>query len=145
MNLIAKAATSFAIASALTLTGLRWRQTTRLGWFELDGRPVAIDGVPVADWQHANEMLARMAATTCSEMCQLEQRKPQAPIPSPEPRARQFSCDYVPAEGDGGTRRIVVCQALPGRVLWGGFHPIVFATYSIEAPTPTPEPTKAMR
>ena len=59
MKLASTALLSFALSGALTFTGLSWPRYVRPGWFQLEGQPRAVDGQPVQDWQHVNEVLAR--------------------------------------------------------------------------------------
>lgn len=47
-----------------------WRDPKPLptAWFELPGTPVAVDDVPVADWEQANRVLLRIAAQRSYEL-----------------------------------------------------------------------------
>ena len=133
MNLFATAATSFAIASAATLAVRWWPHSVRTGWLELDGRPVAVDGIPVATWQQANEALARLAAHTCRELKLAAERGERTVSGTPEPSCREFRLDYVPSDRGPGIERLRVRQEVSGYVLWAAHHPVAFATYTVVA------------
>ena len=138
MKLASTALLSFALSGALTFTGLSWPRYVRPGWFQLEGQPRAVDGQPVQDWQHVNEVLARMAAATCTPLRDLHvlhatNRTAGEP---PEPPDRLFTLDYIPAAGDNQLRQVVVRQRVPGRVLWADQHPIFFACHEVVAGDP---------
>lgn len=123
----------FVLSGALTYAGLCWPRSVRPGWFELDGQPRAVDGEPVQDWQHANEVFARLAVTSCRKLLELHERHAveQAANDPPGGLDREFTLDYVPAgERDPG-RRVIVRQRLPARALWADRHPIHYASYEL--------------
>lgn len=130
MNQARTAVISCVISGAITCTGLWWPRSVRPGWFELEGRPRAVDGLPVEDWQHVNELLAKFAVAACPEL----QRSHAANQSGGQPLAaveREFRFDYVPADSDGSLQRVVVRQSVPSRVLWADRHPVWYATYEI--------------
>lgn len=133
MKLASTAVLSFVLSGALAFTGLAWPRSERPGWFQLDGQPRALDGQPVQDWQHVNEVLARTVAATCGplrEQHELHATKRATGSP-PEPPDRIFTLDYVPAAGDGQLRRVAVRQHVPSRVLWASQHPISYASHEV--------------
>lgn len=129
-------ASSFLLSGALALTVRLWPCQERRGWFDLDGHPRALDGSPVRDWSHANELLARYAAQGASELAGKSMAALKSGTPSPGPLLREFTIDYVPADGDGHVVRMRVGQRLPEHAPMIGRHPIAGATYEVMGADP---------
>lgn len=128
---------AFVSTSALTLAAIWWPEHHRLGWFELAGRPIAVDGEPVEDWTHANEVLARSVADIEPRLEQFRQAQ-QAPV---EFLDRRIAIAYAPDAAPGRTERVLVQRWLPGHIALGGarHHPAAYARYEIvdgEEPAP---------
>ncbi|MBK8099948.1 MAG: hypothetical protein IPK26_22830 [Planctomycetes bacterium] len=124
-------AISFLLSGALALAIRLWPCHERRGWFELDGQLRALDGAPVRDWSHANDLLARYAAEGASELADQSAAAHQAGNSPPGPLLREFTVDYVPADGDGRVVRMRVGQRLPEHAPMIGRHPIAGATYQL--------------
>ena len=123
----------FVLTSVATLVAVRWPEKRLLGWFELDGQPVAVDGQCVESWRQANEVLARSAAEVQLE---LEKYRDAATRPS-EVLDREFTVDYVPDPATGRAERVLVRRFMPTRLLWGGnVHPIGYARYEVGGARP---------
>lgn len=122
------AAISFLVSGGIGLAAARWPGTERQGWFELPGQPRAVDGVPVADWQHVNEIFARSAAAACRE------HQAKGPQPSGDCTAdyveREFRLEYAPSAGRP-TRTVVVNQRVPRFALYASRHPIAYARHEV--------------
>ena len=117
----------FVLTSLATFVVRQWPRQHALGWFELAGRPVAVDGQPVEDWRHANERLARSAA----EIHPVIEKYRKVDNPPIEVLDREFTIDYVPA-GAADRQRVTVRRFMPTRLLWGGsHHPIAYARYEV--------------
>ncbi len=122
---------AFVLSSACTIVWLWWPRAAP-GWFELDGRPVAIDGRPVEDWRHANDVLASSApAVVATHLAHRQSRHPPAELFD-----REFTIDYEP-RGATGSVRVRVRRYQPITVVYGGrAHPAASARYEIVgAPT----------
>lgn len=118
----------FVLTSAATIAVLQWPSRRPLGWFELPGQPLAVDGQPVSDWRHANEVLARSAAAIHPE---LEKYRNAQPMPE-EVFDRAFAIDVATDVAAGRRERVLVRRFVPTRVLWGAqHHPIAYARYEV--------------
>lgn len=118
---------SFVLSSAATFAGLQWPTGVKIGWFELDGRPLAIDGHRVEDWRHANEILARSTAEIMTKMNKI--RGSERGIR--ELFDRDFEIDYVPRDEQLSVR-VVVRRFMSTRLLTGGsHHPSTAARYEV--------------
>lgn len=140
MHIVKSATIGFVLASALTVLELRKPRSVRPGWFELDGRPCAVDGEPVQDWMHANELFARSASVLCRALEAQSIHDGRWTGPLPEQAVRDLTLDYVPSGGEGRTS-VVVRMRLPGVALQGSEHPIGFVRYEIVAPQ-APRPSR---
>ena len=131
MKVVTKGVLSVLVSGMATAVGLRWPRSERAGWFELDGRPVAVDGAVVRDWQHVNELLAHSASVTWFERYRRRNAASTGSGAATEPVDREFTLAYVPIEGHGSVRHLVVRQRLP---VGGGpipQHPVAYASYEI--------------
>jgi hypothetical protein len=125
-------ALSFVLTGAVTFAGLRWPRQQPMGWLELDGRPVAVDGERVEDWRRVNEVLARSAAHFVTRI--EDHRKDHT---CRELLDREFAIDYLPRANAARAERVVVRRYLPTLLLWGGsHHPIAYARYEVVASAP---------
>lgn len=131
MKIVTAASISFVATSILTFAVRWWPSEYRPGWFELEGRPVAIDGRPVEDWRHVNEILARYAVAAVGD-----KRPSFGPGHKDEEFVREFVLDFAPGD-PGHVQRATVrqCQDTSGFFM-GGMHPIGKARYTIVSVQP---------
>lgn len=130
---IAIGAVAFLAASAGALA-CRWWPDARLGWLELAGRPLALDGQRVADWRHVNELLARSATDIWAKSGAFWEGRE---TPAAEILDRQFVVDYQPA-GREQRERVVVDRFMVWSRLDVNRHPIGAARYAVVAASPMP-------
>ncbi|MCA8948987.1 MAG: hypothetical protein KDE27_05760 [Planctomycetes bacterium] len=127
MKIATAAGLSAALTSAATILVLQWPTERRQGWFELAGRPVALDGRPVQDWAHVNEILARHLSAAVE----------QTSLPASDEMLRKnlewvFELDHAPDTAPDRRHRATVRQTLPQLYFWGGnVHPVAHARYEI--------------
>ena len=124
---------SFVASGGLALVTVCWPRAERQGWFELDGRPKSLDRVPVHDWQHVNELLARHAIAACDALHTEHQAQAKTKAPASPFHLRELHLEYEPAGRPGVVEVVLVRQRVPARVLWSDRHPVGYATYEVVA------------
>lgn len=122
------AITAFVASAVCTFVWVRVPASAPAGWFEVDGRPVKLDGEPVADWRQVNGLLAYAAAEFVLREQDLRSRKG---ISMEMMLDRTFELEI---EQDGGNREVLhVSRFLPAHLTWtgGSSHPVAYSRYEV--------------
>ncbi|MCA8968367.1 MAG: hypothetical protein KDC95_01235 [Planctomycetes bacterium] len=120
------------VAAAITYACLRETRFVRRGWFELDGQPVRLDGIPVADWLEVNNDLARPADDLEAKMTAYHERTRRSGKWEREILDRVFVLEYRPVESADVLRRVVVQRFYLSEIAGGGQeHPSGYARHEI--------------
>lgn len=120
------------VAAGLPTAAYRvWPRQERTGWFELAGTPVALDSVPVEDWEHVNDLLARPVADLRQRIDALAVASAHGGLPEAEFFERAFEITFRP-DGDGPVQCALVRRYLSTALAWGGRrHPTSYARHEV--------------
>lgn len=114
-----------------------WLPRERLGWFELEGVPVRLDGRAVEDWRHVNDVLAKPTPEFVEKMLRAwdPPSNPEQWTPPPkELLERVFEVEYRPAPESTEVRKATVQRYLPTLLQSGGrMHPAAYARHVVVA------------